>query len=131
IDLESVIAFKIMDDRNKGIAGEGIVVDEANDTVAQFKTLQFGMGHFKLTPLQGKEYTALISLKNGSIIKKKLPQPLSLGFVMHLNDIGSNDLEVSVTSKLTQANSSEILVLFQNQDKITMALKQSIINNRA
>src|SRR5690606_3647605 len=106
--LESVIAFKIMDDRNKGIAGEGIVVDEANDTVAQFKTLQFGMGHFKLTPLQGKEYTAILALQNGSTIKKKLPQALSKGFVMHLDDRGSNSLELSVNSNLPQENHSEI-----------------------
>ncbi|MEO7046315.1 MAG: hypothetical protein ABI091_13480, partial [Ferruginibacter sp.] len=55
--LESEIAFKVMDNKNKGVDCEGTIVDQSNNTITNFKTFHSGIGHFYLSPEDGKKYT--------------------------------------------------------------------------
>lgn len=54
------IAFKAIDEKGKGIAVKGKVVDESGDEVVSFRTVYKGMGKFMMMPQEGKRYFALI-----------------------------------------------------------------------
>ena len=130
--LQSEIAFKINDNKNKGIDAEGVILDQTNDTIARFKTFRFGMGHFYLTPEAGKEYTAIVTPKNGVSIKKDLPKAYNAGYVMHLADTGLNDLKISIkTAGLPQSERAEIYIIIQNNRIINFAQAQDIGNGNA
>lgn len=130
--LESEVAFKVNDNKNKGIDCKGVIVDQLNDTVTHFKTLQSGMGHFYLNPAEGKDYTAVINFNDGSVIRKALPKAYTKGYVMHVADTGTNDLKISVRSKgLIENISPDIYVIIQNSRHIILARSQRFENNVA
>lgn len=120
--LESEIAFKVNDNKNKGIECEGVIVDQSQDTVARFKSLQFGMGHFFLRPQNGKQYTAIVNFKNGSSIRKSLPEAYNNGYVMHVAGTGLNDLKISLrTNQSLKNDSPDIYIIIQNNARIDFA----------
>jgi len=130
--LQSEIAFKINDNKDKGIDAEGVILDQMHDTVTRFKTLRFGMGHFYLNPEAGKEYTAIVTCKNGASIKKDLPKAYNAGYVMHVADTGLNDLKISIKAAgLQQREHATIYVIIQNNRIINFAQTQDIGNGNA
>jgi hypothetical protein len=54
------IAFKAIDEKGKGIAVKGKVVDETGDEVVSFRSTYKGMGKFIMMPQEGKQYFALV-----------------------------------------------------------------------
>jgi hypothetical protein len=54
------IAFKAVDEKGKGIAIKGKVVDESGNEVVSFRTSYKGMGKFIMMPQEGKNYFARI-----------------------------------------------------------------------
>ncbi|HSN08752.1 MAG TPA: hypothetical protein VLS85_06925, partial [Hanamia sp.] len=95
--LKSLVAFKINDNSGNGLDAQGVIVDQSNDTITHFETTHFGMGNFYFTPESGKHYSAIISLKDSTVFRKKLPDSYEQGYVMHLNDEG-NMIKILVTS---------------------------------
>ena len=130
--LQSLVAFKVVDEKNKGVQCEGVIVDQFNDTVIHFKSHQFGMGHFLIKPDSGKSYTAIINLKNGVSIKKDLPQLFSAGYVMHLADIDLKNLKISIQTKGLQKNiSTDVYAIIQNYGRISFAKFEYLENGNA
>jgi len=126
--INSVVAFKINDEAGRGVTASGIIVDQANDTVANFQTERFGMGKFLFTPQSGKQYIAIVSLQDSSIIRKNLPAAFDNGYVMHLEDLG-NSLKVSVTS--VNPASSNIYLIAQNNHQVDFSQAASLQDNGA
>jgi hypothetical protein len=126
--IQSVIGFKINDNKNKGADAEGFIVDQNKDTVARFQSFQFGMGHFSLKPENGKQYTAIINLKDGASITKRLPEAFETGYVMHVAE-GGNDLEVSIEEKGIQIL-PDVFVVIQNNRKVNFAQSLRIENGK-
>ena len=54
------IAFKAIDEKGKGIAVKGKIVDETGEEVVSFRTSYKGMGKFIMMPQEGKQYFALV-----------------------------------------------------------------------
>jgi len=130
--LQSEIAFKINDNKNKGAVAEGVIVDQVNDTVARFKTFRFGMGHFYLSPETGKEYTAVITCKDGAVIRQSFPKAYNAGYVLHVADTGSNNVKISVSANgLQQNGNGKIYIIIQNDRSISFAKEQNIENGNA
>ncbi|MDQ2720186.1 MAG: hypothetical protein M3Z26_10585 [Bacteroidota bacterium] len=129
--LESLVAFKVNDNKNKGTECEGIIVDQFADTVAHFKTLQFGMGHFYLKPETGKEYTAVINFKNEVTLRKNLPKAYENGYVMHISDTGLNELKISIQSRGAQIHTGQLFLIIQNNHQPNKAELLSSKNNEA
>lgn len=124
----SVVGFKINDNKGNGLDGTGVVVDQAKDTVAQFKTTRFGMGNFSFIPKSGNHYTAVIVLNDSSVISKDVPDAFDKGLVMHLTEEG-NQLNVAVAS--ANEPSQQLYVLALNKEQITFAATKSLSNNSA
>ncbi|MDP4283773.1 MAG: hypothetical protein Q8891_05080 [Bacteroidota bacterium] len=130
--LESTIAFKVTDDKNKGVDGEGVVVDQSKDTVAHFKSFQFGMGEFSFKPEVGKYYTAIINIGNGTPLTKLLPEAYNSGYAMHVADAGVADLEISVSATgIQQNNSPFIYMIIQNNGQIDLAKALRMDNGKS
>ncbi|MEO6289669.1 MAG: hypothetical protein ABIO76_07110, partial [Ginsengibacter sp.] len=111
--LRSKVAFKVTDNKSKGVDCHGMIVNESNDTVASFKTAHAGMGHFYLTPATGKNYRAVITLKNGYLLKKDLPKAYDAGYVMHVGDTLANQIQVSVAAA-GENISHRVYIIYEN-----------------
>lgn len=130
--LESKIAFKVIDNKNKDVDCNGVIINQSNDTSVHFKTFRLGMGHFYFTPEKGKEYIAVINCKDGTVIRKNLPKAYDAGYIMHVADSGRNDLKISVAiNGLEEHASREIYIIIQNSGHINFARSQSIENGVA
>lgn len=130
--LQSEIAFKVTDNVNKGINCEGVIVDQVNDTILDFKILRFGIGHFYLTPETGKVYTAVIDCKDGSVIRKNLPKAYAAGYVLHVADSGDNDLKIVISKAgVATKSSQEVFTILQNSGHINYAKSLTVENGPA
>ncbi|MBX7125941.1 MAG: hypothetical protein K1X47_09630 [Cyclobacteriaceae bacterium] len=74
-----------------GFSFTGAVLTQSNDTVAKFRTNQFGMGNFAFTPRKGQAYHAVI--KSGKGIRTiAFPAAEEEGIVMRVEDKGDQFL---------------------------------------
>jgi hypothetical protein len=128
--LVSEIAFKVNDNRNKGIHSEGVIVDEQNDTIVPIKTFHSGIGHFYLKPEKGKNYTAIINCENGSSIRETLPKAYDAGYVMHVADTGANNIKISIASRQDNIQ-EEMYIIIQNNGRINFARSLPVKNGSA
>ncbi|MEO7045122.1 MAG: hypothetical protein ABI091_07410, partial [Ferruginibacter sp.] len=126
--LKSVVAFKINDNSGKGADADGVIVDQTNDTIAHFQTTKFGMGNFYFTPEAGKNYNAIISLKDSTSITKNLPVAFEKGYVMHLTDAGST-LNISVSA--AGASSSGLYLIAETNRSIDFSQAMQLNNGNA
>lgn len=130
--LKNTVAFKINDNKSKGIVSKGTIVDQTGDTVVNFSTFKFGMGHFIFTPDAGKEYTAIITINDTTVIKTNLPKVYSNGYLLHIDDGEKSNLKISITAKGLQLSPDEkIYLLVQNHGKIRIAKWQTVQNDEA
>lgn len=128
--LQSVLAFKVNDNKNKGVDGKGNIVDQSGNTVADFSSLQFGMGHLNFTPEAGKEYTAIITIGD-TTIRVNLPKVYPSGYVMHVDNDEKNNLKITVTTKGLQVGNNSIYIIVEDHGKIKMVRSQMIQNDQA
>lgn len=97
--IRSKLAFKVTDQFGKGIDFTGYVLDELQDTVAQFRPLKFGMGNFLFTPNPAHTYRGVIQLPDSTLLTRELPQPLSRGYTMQVTEAGVDSLRVTIQSR--------------------------------
>jgi hypothetical protein len=98
--LSSKVAFKIVDQFNNPLESEGFMINQKKDTLLHFNTLRFGAGQFLFTPKNGETYFAFLKMKD-TTITVKLPAALAHGYVMHLEEAGTDQLKLSVYSNLS------------------------------
>jgi len=94
--MQSKVAFRIIDQFGRGVNCDGKIVDQAGQAVTSFKPARFGIGSFTFTPAAGNTYTAIATI-GSQTIKQTLPQVYSQGYVMHVDDAGSQ-VNISVNS---------------------------------
>jgi hypothetical protein len=94
--LKSKVAFRATDHFGKGIDFKGAILNEQNDTLAKFRPLKFGIGHFDFIPALDEKYTAVITDLNGRHSSVKLPQVQPAGYVMRLSE-NERQLEIEIT----------------------------------
>jgi hypothetical protein len=128
--LQSIVAFKVTDNKNNGVTSSGIVIDQTGDTITHFSTLKFGMGHFDFTPQPDKQYKAIILLPDSSSVQTNLPKAYASGYVMHLSHTGLN-INITVNAKGTEEANGDISLIVQNNNKVTITKSQAIINGQA
>jgi hypothetical protein len=123
--MKSKVAFKAVGQDGKGAAVTGVLVNGHNDTVARFKSLNYGMGSFTFTPAAGDTYKAYVKVA-GTAVTKNLPDVSSQGYVMGLTDDGSGQLNVSVT---TTDNTGGSVYLFVHTRQTVKIAESAPINS--
>ena len=83
--LESVVGFKAVNRLGKGVDIEGDIVDDAGNTLTDFRSFRKGIGTFFLKPEKNRKYFAIIH-RDDDDLKIPLPQALETGLVMHVTD---------------------------------------------
>jgi len=111
--LPARIGFKAIGEDGKGINISGIVVDQNQKQVAAFKSMHLGMGSFGFTSIDGKTYTAKVTLPGGTIKAYPLPVLKKSGTVLQVKNLAESDsLEVTVaaSSDIVQSHNSYFLI---------------------
>jgi TonB-dependent SusC/RagA subfamily outer membrane receptor len=83
--IESVVAFKAVNQLGKGVDISGLVTDDKGNTVTTFSSFFKGMGRINLTPAEGKHYFALVKGRDHEM-RVPLPNAVKTGLVMHAED---------------------------------------------
>ncbi|MFC6099740.1 hypothetical protein [Olivibacter domesticus] len=116
-DLPSEIAFKAVGGDGLGIPVTGIVIDQNNQEVAKMETTHLGMGKFTLTPQTDVNYTAKITLADGSQRSYSLPKVRPFGTSLAVDPTDSTNIALKIISN--------DLYLKQNQGKVFSIVAQS------
>ena len=124
--LTSTIAFKIVNQAGESVSCKGLVLNQKNDILATFETLQFGMGHFILTPTKNESYIAIVKIGDTSI-RKELPVAEENGYVINVNNRDDDNIKVAVTSSTKMAN--EQVYLFVHSSGLLINLQPGKISN--
>lgn len=126
--ITSKIACKVTAADGTGISFNGTIVDENNTTVANFRSLKFGMGNFSFTPGNGHTYKAVIETGNTKFTRE-LPQIFNRGYVMQLTSATNTSLTVTVQTNLE--DTGRIFLLAHTRQSLKMALQANLINGKA
>ena len=118
--LQSVVGFKYLDYRGKGVEIHGAIKDDNGIEVAEFKSNALGMGKLTLRPVAGKTYHGVITTKNGSSYEYDLPQAKKIGQVLRLVHKGSNK-ELRIWNK--EKNKDSLFIRFFHRGKNLFLLK--------
>ena len=110
--LQSVVAFKAADAKGKGVHFDGILLNQANDTLSKFKTHLFGIGRFSFTPVAGHKYRAVLKGADGQVITRELPVAQDKGYTLEVVSADAENLKVTVrTNPLSPAPGYHTLYL--------------------
>ncbi len=95
--IASQMAFKAVDQAGNGIDIEGHIVDQEDNRVAEIKTRHEGMGSVFLIPQPGNAYQAVVRY-NGLEKRFDLPQPRPSGYIMTVNNLKENVIQIMIKS---------------------------------
>ncbi len=92
--LPAKVAFRATGKSGLGVDFSGALLNAANDTVARFRPVRNGIGHFTL-PSAGGEYRAVIRRGN-QVVTAPLPAVLPQGYTMQVAREGTGQVKVTV-----------------------------------
>lgn len=101
--LASKVAFKAVNEFGKPADIEGIVIDQNDAKIADFKSFHQGMGAFNFNPAQGQTFRARITKPEGINQIYELPEPMPRGFVMNVDRVDSKEMGVTIRSTESEA----------------------------
>lgn len=97
--VENRLAFKALDERGKGVAVEGEVLDENNIVVASLKSEHDGMGLVRITPLNAqKQYKARLKIPADVDGLFPLPELTPRGYILRVTEEGDNIRIIAYTN---------------------------------
>jgi hypothetical protein len=128
--LESEVGFRVVNQSGHGMECSGFLVGDLQDTVVRFKSLNFGMGHFSFTPIEGRTYRAVISLGNGKILEQPVPAAYKEGFVMHVEGLEGNRLKVEVRKRGGETLGKEVYLFAHTRGVIKSALTGNLLDGK-
>lgn len=124
--INSKVAFQVTDPYGRGVTFTGMVVNQRNETVADFQPAKFGMGQFSFTPAAGDSYTAVIKTANGQSFTTPLPRIYEQGYVMQLQEGSNGTITINVTSNLPAAQ--QVFLLAQSRQVMKVAERKGLTN---
>lgn len=127
--LTGKVAFRITDYSGKGVNCSGVVINQANDTVASIKTERFGIGTFVFSPQPGLSYKAVMRV-NDTIITKELPPVHEKGYAMRLETGATDQLRVVVNTNNNLPGQLVYLIVHKRQ-RTKIAMTNSMQNGIA
>lgn len=116
------VAFRATNEFDKPADVEGIIVDSKGAFVSKFSSYHFGLGEFELTPKADEKYKARITKPEGILDEFELPEPLSVGYALQLNNSNDN-LRISVYSWQNE----ELSLVAQTRGKISYTYALSAV----
>lgn len=107
----SVIAFKAINSKGKGIKVTGEVFDKQNSKLAQFKSSDLGMGILHLnTPAIPEKMYAIVKTESGDSVKVDFPLPSQSAVVINMNLTAQSVMMNVYSNAITPAQSANIVI---------------------
>jgi len=109
--METVVAFKAVNEFGKPVDVKGVVTDDKGNTIANFESYKFGMGKFKLLPAYGLNYKAsLVSHKNNNQ-QYTLPKVAQEGVTLRITKQNEK-----ITLQINSSSSKEIILTGKSKE---------------
>ncbi len=112
--LSGKVAFKALNEWGKPADVEGVILNQASEVVASFKSYHMGMGAFQWKPQAGEKYVAKISKPVGVSTDFVLPEVLTRGYAMEVVEQNQEELLVQISSTEKEA----LYLIAQSRDQI-------------
>jgi hypothetical protein len=96
--LETNVAFKAVNEFGKPADIEGVVKDNKGRIVSEFTSFHNGMGAFEFEPKIGGDYKVFITKPAGIKKAYTLPERMSRGWVLNIEDVDDENMVVVVNS---------------------------------
>ncbi|EOR96545.1 hypothetical protein ADIARSV_0274 [Arcticibacter svalbardensis MN12-7] len=123
--LTSKVGFRATDHSGNGVNFNGVILDEDNTVIAEFKPTKFGIGNFSFTPMKGVKYHAVLNLPAGRVLKENLPERFDQGVVMALNEVQN---QIKVTVKSTAGVAGSVYLFVHSRNRVEYAGKGTLID---
>lgn len=127
-EIDNNIGFKVTGVDGKGVALQGVILNQKNDTVTRFQTLRYGMGKFTFKPQPNQSYKAIARATNGDIVIKDLPAAQQKGYAMDLSNPDADVLQLNVNTNVT---TERVYLVVHNGEKINLAVMGSVSGGKA
>lgn len=120
--LESVVAFKAVDNNGFPVNASGTIITNSGQKVAVFKSAHDGMGSFTITPQNNVTYKAVWKDMNGKDQATDLPAAKNTGVVLKISD-GLDTKNFTVKRSAGSSNALDVMhiVAMLNQQVVYMA----------
>ncbi len=127
--IESKVGVRAVNENGIGANFSAIVVNQQNDTVANFQSLKFGIASFKFKPLPGNNYKAIMQLDNGSSVVRDLPKAFGRGYVAQLERLAGGKISVKVFAA-GELNDRPVYMLIHTKQQLLASEIVPIRNNQ-
>ena len=122
------VAFKAIGADGLGKAISGFIVNNKNDTLANFKALHKGMGNFHLLPVKGEQYFAVYKLDKKEQ-KQALPIAFNEGTAVRIDHLSKKDsILVYVRASETKRTTTPYRLLAQAAGEIVFDVPLNLQN---
>lgn len=109
--LPSVMAFKATDTAGYPLFANGVIKDNNNNIVTDFKTTHDGMGSFTIMPEKNKSYSALWKSSGGKEYITKLPPPREQGINMQVSNITNGKRVMLFRSNIIDETDNKVTLI--------------------
>lgn len=126
--IQSKIAIKTARNQHS-VSFRGAVINQQNDTVANFKSLKNGIGTFTMTPSSSEKYRVVVVPDHEKPVLASFPVISERGYVMKLDKDSSGLIKIGVTGR--GASSSPVFLIAHNQNTISFSGQKTLLNGHA
>jgi hypothetical protein len=116
--LQSKVAFKVTAGTGRSLAVKGAVVNQRNETVAEFVTHKHGIGQFNFTPRAGDSYKAVATTPGKDVVIGTLPEVRKEGYVVSVKESADGRVAVNVN---TNVNTDVAYLIVHNRSGVMVA----------
>lgn len=130
--IESNVAFKAIDDLEKGVEVEGLLLNSKGDELLSFESSHKGMGTFRFKPEKGEKYKVKLVFEDRKKRKYDLPETQNYGFVLKKSEDSENFI-FSVEAKLPETNDkviSDYFLVIHNAGKLLYVNKYNFYESK-
>lgn len=129
-DLESKVAFRVIGQNGKGINFKGAVINQNNETVAEFEPKKFGIGSFKFTPRADNTYKVTILDVAGKSFSYPLAEVKKEGYVMQVKDSTEKLVKVKINYRSEEGASGAVFLLTHTRQGNLVVERKSLGGNQ-
>lgn len=121
-NVSSIVAFKAVDEKDKGCEISGKIFSSTGDLITEFKSVHNGMGSFFLRPYPGLSYYSIIKGSDSIEFKTDLPKSFSEGVTISTSINDENELVVN-----TKTNPQTLPLILERDLILSFSARKKII----
>ena len=121
--IRSKIGFKAIGSDGLGVDVEGIISDDRDERVTDFKSEYAGMGTFGLTPEPGKSYRAVFTMKDGSKKTVALPKALKTGYTLAAKHSDKDNIQIRVSMSPSLVGKGDVTIIGHTNGVVSFVSK--------